>query len=471
MCDEAQKIKNPSTRLAQSAKAMRGDIRIAITGTPVENSLDDLWSITDFFQPGLLGSLKAFREDHGTSVIEDVALRERAAETLRRTLEPVMLRRMKGDVGLSLPEITERTISCAMSPVQTQLYARVREVRNARQGAALAAITRMLQACAHPALLAPTRLAGVDPSSVCPKLDATMAVLEQVHARGEKALVFARWVNLQKLLADAIAQRFGVQVTVLNGTVPAELRQGIVDAFSRRAGFGVLVLSPRACGVGLNITAANHVIHYTREWNPAVEVQATDRVYRMGQTRPVTVYFPIVEHPAFDTAEVILSRVLDSKEALRADFIQPVEHSKVTLSDFERAGAFSRSGESLRPADLVYADPARLAELLSPPRSGVRVEQEIRVPEGRVFVLSDGTVRLILFGSATPTKWPDGLGKGPREVVATVDVGLMGQATMRLQGLTLLTPTVVCDTLAKNGVAAADLLGFEEGGGGHDASP
>lgn len=462
VCDEAQKIKNASTRMSQAVKAMHGELRIAVTGTPVENSLDDLWSITDFFQPGLLGALREFRAEHNAAVIQDPSQREQAAAGLRAKLSPVMLRRLKGEAGLSLPAIRKEHIACKMSALQTQLYMRVREVRTGGQGQALAAIGRMLQTCAHPGLLMPQILRTLDPIEACPKLSETVRILDQVRQRGEKALIFARWIDLQHLLADTLGRRYQTSVSVLNGTVPAERRQGIVDAFSRRPGFGILVLAARACGVGLNITAANHVIHYTREWNPAVEAQATDRVYRIGQTRPVTVYLPVVEADGFDTAEVILSRVLDTKDALRSDFIQPVEHCKVGLQDFERAGAFTRSQTPLRPDDLQLIDPMLLALALAGKKTKVSVHQQVLDdPSAPVFALSDGSVRMILTEDRVPSRWPPGLPEGRREVVATHPVGFLTRLTSRGLG-ELLDPTQVCTRLAAAGFTLSDLLGGKD---------
>jgi hypothetical protein len=456
VCDEAQKIKNPSTRVAHAAKGMHAKIRLAITGTPVENSLEDLWSITDFFQPGLLGSLTEFKRAHDRSVIHDDGLRSEASETLRATLEPVMVRRMKRDAGLDLPSIQVETLECPMSETQVALYARVREVRTGGQGAALAAITRMLQVCAWPGLVSPVLAGPSESLRTCPKLAKTLDLLEQIRHRGEKVLIFARWIELQIALADIVRQRFGVPVSVLNGTVPAERRQEVIDAFGSAPGFGVLVLAPRACGVGLNITAANHVIHYTREWNPAVEAQATDRVYRIGQTRPVRVYLPVATHPQMMSAEVILSQVIEGKEALRNDFIQPVEHAAVGIEDFVRAGAFAKQTSPLRVEDLQFADPERIATLLS--GRNTRVEEELRPHEGRLFILSDGAARWVIRSSAPNAEWPERLGVSRQELVFTRPVGVFERARMVLKGWTIVAPEDAIRRLEGYGVLAEELL-------------
>lgn len=342
VCDEAQKIKNPTTRNAHAVKAMQANVlRLAMTGTPVENSLDELWSITDFFQAGLLGSLKEFRKQYGDkSVLNNQTQREDASIELRATLEPVMLRRMKKDVAKDLPDLHIHKHNVEMSVLQETLYSRIRfgamqldgTKPRSGKGAALAKIQRLLQVSSHPFLI--SRDAGLDPVEHCPKLAKTLEILDQIQAKGEKALIFAKWLDLQSLLARVIFDRYNLHAPILNGSVQPQRRQAEVDQFSGQPGFRVMILSARACGVGLNITAANHVIHYSREWNPAIESQATDRTYRIGQTRDVHVHLPITSHPDFATVEVTLDRLLQSKEALRDDFIKPSGALKIKVEDF-----------------------------------------------------------------------------------------------------------------------------------------
>ena len=357
VCDEAQKIKNPSTRAAHAVKAMKADVRIAMTGTPVENSLDDLWSLIDFFGPGLLGSLKEFRERYSGRKVDP----DQAAEELQLKLGPVVLRRLKEDLLDDLPPLLpEQNHIVELSEVQAVLYRRLQHA--AAQGEAsarLAAIQRLLQICAHPSLVSKGPSPDLDPVASCPKLQALLEALSEVERRGERALVFARWVGLQWLLADAIQERFSVSVDVLNGSVPAHHRQAAVDRFSDARGFGAMVLSARACGVGLNITAANHVFHYTREWNPAVEAQATDRVHRIGQKKPVAVHFFEATIGGQPTADAALGRILGRKRGLIRDFIQPMADRRVRLSDFD--------GEVLGPPAGQHAPLASsIADLLDP---------------------------------------------------------------------------------------------------------
>jgi len=356
VCDEAQKIKNPSTRAAHAVKAMRAEVRVAMTGTPVENSLDDLWSLVDFFGPGLLGSLKEFRDRYSSRRVDA----EEAASSLRARLEPVVLRRLKEDLLHDLPPVQPVDHDCEMSDLQSLLYRRMQHAAAHGDSAArLAAIQRLLQICAHPFLVSSGSRDGLDPVEACPKLRLLLEALGEVQARGQKALVFARWIDLQWLLADTIQSRLGVRVEVLNGAVPSARRQPVIDAFSASKGFGVLVLAPRACGVGLNITAANHVFHYTREWNPAVEAQATDRVHRIGQKEPVFVHFFESTIGGERTADAALARILKRKRGLIRDFVQPMADRRVRLSDFN-ATELEVPDEAPSPSPIGLIDPAVL---------------------------------------------------------------------------------------------------------------
>ena len=371
VCDEAQKIKNPSTRAAHAVKAMRADVRIAMTGTPVENSLDDLWSLVDFFGPGLLGSLKEFRDRYSGPRVDSDA----ASATLRERLKPVVLRRLKEDLLADLPALEppfEHQVE--MSDLQAVLYRRMQHAATQGDAAArLAAIQRLLQICAHPFLVLPRRPAELDAVEACPKLDALLDALTEVEARGEKALIFARWIELQWLIAESVEGKFGRKVEVLNGSVPSHRRQAVIDAFSDTGGFGALVLAPRACGVGLNITAANHVFHYTREWNPAVEAQATDRVHRIGQDKSVFVHFFSATLDGAPTADAALARILGRKQGLIRDFVQPMADRRVRLEDFQPEDVGSPDPAPLSTVDLNLLDPVLLlAHLESLPVSEVR---------------------------------------------------------------------------------------------------
>jgi len=210
-----------------------------------------------------------------------------------------------------------------LSPGQLDLYKIIaRDALDGGPGDALAAITRLLVLCAHPEALNGDGSGYVYSRGESPKLDQIVDLLHRIRNTGEKAVIFARFIALQRILQLTIAQIFGIRAFIINGQM-TENRQMVVELFSSQPGFNVLILSHEVGGVGLNITAANHVIHFTRPWNPAKENQATDRVHRIGQRREVHVYFPIVKSPEFKTVEERLSELLESKYSLAHDVLRP----------------------------------------------------------------------------------------------------------------------------------------------------
>lgn len=398
VCDEAQKIKNPSTRACHAVKAMSAELRLAMTGTPVENSLDDLWSVVDYFQPGLLGSLHDFRKTFGAGRDPDPG----SAERLKQTLAPVVLRRTKDEVAKNLPPKEEETHEVELSELQCRLYdLLVHRAQHGPSAERLATIHRLLQVCSHPLALLSEEVPGLDLVETAPKLGKALSLLDGIRDRGEKALVFARWYRLQAVLAEAIEGRFGIPVTIINGAVPPRQRQSLIDRFGASPGFAVMVLAPRACGVGLNITAANHVIHYSREWNPAIEAQATDRVYRIGQDRPVTVHRLVARRPGETTADEILDRVLQDKLRLVRDFVQPMARREVRLDDFAGMSSGSSGPGGWGLEDLRLADPARLvAALASAPLTQVQKELQREGP-ARVWTWAARPTSMLLADTAT----------------------------------------------------------------------
>ncbi len=299
--DEAQRIKNPAAQITRAAKTMRARFNVALTGTPVENRLQDLWSITDVVHPGLLGSSKDFEGTYGTADIETLKTLNTRLTVAAAPWPPFMLRRMKADHVEGLP--AKRLNECVetMPPMQANAYAaavnRALALRDSSDSVAiLETLARLRSVSLCPVLPQP----GPNFENNSARLKACFTVLADIHKRGEKALIFCEALALQPLLAAEIRRRFGLShpVSCISGEVAGDQRQRLVSQFQNRPlGFDVMILSPRAGGVGLTITAANHVIHLTRWWNPAVEDQATDRVYRIGQTRDVDVWVPIAEHP------------------------------------------------------------------------------------------------------------------------------------------------------------------------------
>jgi len=292
--DEAQAIKNPETRQARAAKALRSEARIALTGTPVENRLGDLWSIFDFLNPGLLGSAKAF-----SSFVKKLeGDKARGYAPLRSLTRPYLLRRMKTDKAIvpDLPDKTEVTAYCALTKAQATLYAKSvkeleRELDGAegiqRRGLVLAYLMRFKQICNHPSQwLGDGAYAPADSG----KLARLREICEPIAARQEKVLVFTQFREMTAPLAGFLAGVFGRPGLVLHGETAVKKRASLVADFQEESGPPFFVLSLKAGGTGLNLTAASHVVHFDRWWNPAVEAQATDRAYRIGQQRNVLVH-------------------------------------------------------------------------------------------------------------------------------------------------------------------------------------
>lgn len=333
VCDEAQFVKNPTAGRTAAVKALKAKQPIALTGTPVENGLIEFWCIVDFVQPGRLQSWADFRSQFERPLAQaDEEERKPLVEGLLHRLEPHYLRRLKEEVLESLPPKQIVSADPALpSSAQKHLYQRViEEAKAGGPGEALAAIGKLLRVCAHPRC----ELGGSEQIPVpqlveeCPKLAQTLEILREVKSRDEKALIFAEWKSAQRILQRTVGEILDFWPSIVNGDVNAN-RLELVESFCRRPGFGVMVLSPHVAGYGLNIVAANHVIHYTRPWNPAKENQATDRVHRIGQTKPVSVYYPIVA----GTAEERLAELLAEKQALARDVLRPSSERMVSPED------------------------------------------------------------------------------------------------------------------------------------------
>jgi len=354
VCDEAQKIKTPAALVTRAAKALQADFRVACTGTPVENSLADLWCLFDFFQPGLLGSLNEFTSKFRRQIETRAAGHDQLVERLRKAIEPWVLRRLKADVATLPPkyerdhsEADPRCMQLRMSPLQRQLYSEVisrfrAAMRHRERGAGILAILNTLRMiCSHP-LSVSHEDAELLPIEVhiehSPKLAWLLDRLTAIRARGEKAIVFTEYRDIQRLLQRAIMYRFDYVAPIVNGSSTVDprsdaSRQRIIDRFQSAPGFGVIILSTTAVGFGLNVQAANHVIHFTRPWNPAKEDQATDRTYRIGQTKPVHVYCPTVIAEDFETFDLRVDSLLAEKRSLSRDMLAGVQ--EITLNDFE----------------------------------------------------------------------------------------------------------------------------------------
>jgi SNF2 family DNA or RNA helicase len=293
--DEAQHIKNRQTQNAQAVKAVRAKHRIVLTGTPLENSVLDLWSIFDFLMPGYLGTAKDFRERYELPIAKEK--NAEAQSRLARRLRPFMLRRLKKEVAADLPAKIEQVSFCELTTDQRQVYQQVieasrKEVLEAvgAQGIAksrlvvLTALLRLRQVCCDLRLL---KLENVKPASASGKLDLFGELIEEVLDGGHRVLVFSQFVGMLTLLKEKLTAE-GIEFCYLDGSTTD--RAAVVERFQGNAAIPVFLISLKAGGVGLNLTGADTVIHFDPWWNPAVEDQATDRAHRIGQTRAVTSY-------------------------------------------------------------------------------------------------------------------------------------------------------------------------------------
>lgn len=295
--DEAQNIKNPETRQSKSARSIKADYRIALTGTPVENNIGDLWSIMEFLNPGFLGNQAEFKRRFFAPI--QINRDTEAVKRLKRLTEPFILRRLKTDKSIihDLPEKMEMKVFCNLTREQASLYAAVvSEMEDGldsaegieRKGMILATLSKLKQVCNHPAQFLGDNSTISDRSG---KLARITEMLEEIMLVGERALVFSQFAEMGSILQKHLQETFGRKVLFLHGGVPKKQRDYMVEQFqSDDDGPPIFILSLKAGGTGLNLTRANHVFHYDRWWNPAVENQATDRAFRIGQTKNVQVH-------------------------------------------------------------------------------------------------------------------------------------------------------------------------------------
>lgn len=333
-CDEAQYVKNPTAGVTSAIKGMKARFRLACTGTPVENGLSELWCIVDFAQPGRLGSRNEFRQEFERPLVaatEEETDATALVERLRSRLNPHYIRRTKEEV-LDLPPKTEHSYEVAMGRRQAARYDEVLQGVTERRIHPLAGLQHLIAICSHPLAFKATAFAE-NPRRLLedsPKLEQTVKILETVRQLREKAVIYTRLRAMQRILQVVLRERFRFESTVLNGLVTGHNRHRIVEVFNNRSGFDVMILSPEAAGIGLNITGATNVIHYTRLWNPAKENQATDRVHRIGQERPVSVHYPVVAGNGFKSVEQHLHDLLTEKQDLARNVLAPRASLDVT---------------------------------------------------------------------------------------------------------------------------------------------
>lgn len=332
--DEAQYIKNPETKVAKAARSIHAEYRIALTGTPVENHVGELWSIMEFLNPGLLGTSKSFR----ANFFQPIQLENdpEAAIQLKRLTGPFLLRRLKSDRSIiaDLPEKQEMLVYCPLTKEQASLYLAVtKDVEDAldntdgiqRKGLVLATLMKLKQVCNHPAQF-------LGDGSTIPgrsgKLERLTEMLEEILAMGERALIFTQFTEMGDMLQRYLQETFGREVLFLHGGVTKAKRDRMVERFQQDVQAPpIFLLSLKAGGTGLNLTRANHVFHFDRWWNPAVENQATDRAYRIGQTKNVQVH-------KFICAGTLEEKISDMIERKREIASQVVGAGEGWLTEF-----------------------------------------------------------------------------------------------------------------------------------------
>ena len=348
--DEAQNIKNPETKQAKAARAFPADYRIALTGTPVENNIGDLWSIMEFLNPGFLGSQSEFKRIFFIPIQADRD--PEAVKRLQRLTGPFILRRLKTDKAIiaDLPEKMEMKVFCTLTKEQASLYAAVvKEAEDAleategiqRKGVVLATLSKLKQVCNHPAHF-------LGDNSLIPgrsgKLSRLTEMLEEIIEVSDRALVFSQFAEMGKILQRHLQEVFGREVLFLHGGVPKRQRDRMVERFQiENDGPQIFILSLKAGGTGLNLMRANHVFHFDRWWNPAVENQATDRAFRIGQTKNVQVH----KFLCIGTLEEKIDELIERKQELAAGVIGTGEAWLTELSNSELKELFALRREAI----------------------------------------------------------------------------------------------------------------------------
>ncbi|SFJ68755.1 MULTISPECIES: DEAD/DEAH box helicase [unclassified Bacillus (in: firmicutes)] len=317
--DEAQNIKNPHTKQSRAVRKLQANHKITLTGTPMENRLSELWSIFDFLNHGYLGSLLQFQRRFVTPIEKDRD--ETKIQQVQRLIAPFLLRRTKQDksVALNLPDKQEQKAYCSLTAEQASLYEQLVQdtLKNVegltgieRRGFILLMLNKLKQICNHPALYLKEELpANLIKRSM--KIETLLELVENIRDQHESCLIFTQYIRMGNMLQTLLEEHFGERVIFLNGSVPKKERDKMIEQF-QNGQHGIFLLSLKAGGTGLNLTAANHVIHYDRWWNPAVENQATDRAYRIGQKRFVHVHKLITT----GTLEEKIDEMLERKQSL-----------------------------------------------------------------------------------------------------------------------------------------------------------
>lgn len=316
--DEAQNIKNPNSKRRTGVINIHSENRLAITGTPFENHMIDIWSLIDFIVPSYLGTQKEFNQEYTDDI--------NGATKIEPILSSFMIRRLVKDVAQDLPEKVIIPQPIIMSDFEIELYEEIRNSLSNSNKISLPLLTKLRMFCTHPQLTNSTNES--DPYKTSIKYQRCCQILDEIFMRNEKVLIFTSYQSMFEIFENDISNRFSVEVRSINGTTPIDERQRIVNWFNNYNKSALLVLNPVAAGTGLNITGANHVIHYNLEWNPAKEDQASARAYRRGQTKTVFIYRLYYQN----TVEQIINQRIETKRDMASN---AVRCSGKTKSDYE----------------------------------------------------------------------------------------------------------------------------------------
>ena len=315
--DEAQNIKNPNTEQTRAIKSVKASVKVALTGTPIENRLMDYWSIFDFVNEGYLSSKDDFKRDYVIPIekLDD----EDVLDNLRRIARPFVMRRLKsdGEIKKELPEKFVNDIYCSLTKKQIVLYNAILDeiffdIENSkgiqRKGIILKILTALKQACNHPAQFLDIKNPKISESG---KMELLVEILTNILDNGEKVIIFTQYVEMGKIIQDLISKKFKTEVLFLHGSLSLKEKTRIIDDFQENDDYKIFVATLKTGGTGLNLTAAQNVIHYDLWWNPAVENQATDRVHRIGQKKDVMVYRFITKGTLEETIDEISKHKID----------------------------------------------------------------------------------------------------------------------------------------------------------------
>ena len=350
--DEAQKVKTPGTLVTNAVKALKADFKVAMTGTPVENTMVDLWCIMDFAVPGLLGNCKEFAKKYQDPLKSTDADVVALGNQVRKDMGTYFLRRLKTDVAKDLPDKNIKRIEYEMPQKQREAYDKVvhqaisdKNSKQTPKGYMLTCIHKLREISDHPFLENQDYMSkSVDELILASaKLQAIMPILDQIKRQKEKAIIFAERRDTQNIIKRIIKFRYQINVHIINGETPTTQnkmfsngkmsRQQAIDDFQDKNGFNIIIMSPIAAGMGLNVVGANHVIHYSRHWNPSKENQATDRAYRIGQDKDVFVYYPMAVSNGIKTFDETLDKLLERKSQLAEATLFPSARIEVNSEE------------------------------------------------------------------------------------------------------------------------------------------